>query len=136
MGTDFNNVEVSAWGLLHWLYMQEDILHPEDRHLRNEAIDCGSVCQYDGREGEYVGIRFGDLRVRMKADRVTFIPWHVPAFRLGERVRVRPHRTARTGSVRCIVWHAKRGEYVYYLKGPGTCRKTRYFAGELERVEG
>jgi hypothetical protein len=60
-----------------------------------------------------------------------------PAFSVGQRVRVilnDRNRTARTGTIRQVIWHFKDRRYNYYLDVNGKRISKRYYEEDFERV--
>ena len=58
-----------------------------------------------------------------------------PAFSVGQRVRVilnERNRTARTGTIRQIIWHYKDECYNYYLDVNGKKISKRYYEVDIE----
>jgi hypothetical protein len=60
-----------------------------------------------------------------------------PAFSVGQRVRVilnERNRTARTGTIRQIIWHYKEQTYNYYLDVNGKRISKRYYEKDFEQL--
>jgi hypothetical protein len=60
-----------------------------------------------------------------------------PAFSVGQRVRVilnDRNRTARTGTIRQVIWHFKDRRYNYHLDVNGRRISKRYYEEDFEQV--
>ncbi len=59
------------------------------------------------------------------------------SFKVGQRVRVilnERNRTARTGTIRQIIWHYKDQSYNYYLDVNGKKISKRYYEEDIEQL--
>ena len=110
------------------------LFHPDDVHLKDRMLACGAICFFEAIEGEYWALRFGSLRVRLRAELVGAGPMPTPPFLYEETVRVKPHRTVRVGRIRSIGRHHKRKAWLFWIESDGKRVKNRYFEDELERV--
>jgi hypothetical protein len=119
-----------CYGCLDW---GPRLFHPEDLALKERMLARGEVCQVERQEGGFRVLRFGELRVRLRADLVGGRVILPPVFRLGAQVRVKPPRTERVGHVRRIGWHHDRRAHLFWIEQGGKRVKNRYFAEELER---
>jgi hypothetical protein len=120
-----------SYGCMDW---GPRLFHPDDFHLKERMLACGCVCFFESIEGDYWVLKFGSLRVRLRADLIGAGPLPSPAFDFDDVVRVAEHRTVRTGRIRTIGWHAKRRVHLFWIESNGKRVKNRYFTEELERV--
>lgn len=121
-----------SYGCLHW---GTRLFHPADAHLKDEMLAAGWVCEVAGEDAEFWVLRFGSLRVRLRKELVGGVVIPEPPFVWGEQVRVRPPRTERAGTIRCIGWHSNLQRHLFWIAEGARRVKSRYFAEELERVQ-
>jgi hypothetical protein len=110
------------------------LFHPDDFHLKDRMLDCGSVCFFEAIDGDFWVLRFGSLRVRLREGLIGAGSLPTPAFDFEELVRVGEHRTVRIGRIRRINWHGKRRVHLFWIESNGKRVKNRYFTEELERI--
>jgi hypothetical protein len=118
-----------AYGCSDW---GPRLFHPDDTHLKEQMLAAGPVCRIAGDGGEYCVLEFGTIRVRLRKESFDGIIVPRPSFMWGQSVRVKPPRTERVGTIRCIGWHTKQRHHLFWIERVGKKVKNRYFDEELE----
>ena len=120
-----------SYGCLDW---GPALFHPDDTCLKEQMLAAGSVCQVAGEERDFWVLRFGPICVRLRKELVGGAVVPPPPLVWGDRVRVKPPRTERSGVIRCIGWHFGRRQHLFWIEEDGRPVKARYFAAELAQV--
>jgi hypothetical protein len=64
-----------SYGCLDW---GPQLFHADDFQLKERMLACGNVCFFESIEGEYWVLKFGSLRVRLRADLIGAGPLPAP----------------------------------------------------------
>ena len=110
------------------------LFHPDDVHLKAAMLAAGWVSAVAGEDGEFWLLAFGPLRVRLRKELIGGAVVPKPPLVWGETVRVKPPRSERAGTIRCVGWHAEQRRHIFWIAEGGRRIKSRYFSEELESV--
>jgi len=110
-------------------------VHPDDVRLTRRLIPSTRVFRSAGREGQYLVLTYGQLRIRVKPTLRHAVPGD--GFKLGDQVEV----CSKLGKNRPLVatiremrWNARQGVIHYRLSRRGMTLARYYTAGDLRPV--
>ena len=106
-----------------------ELIHADDLAIVETHSPYCVVCEVVGEDGEYLVMQYGPYRFRAKP--TLFKPIPPPSFHVGQKIRTKPPRTIRSGTIRIIGWHYKTNQPSYYLAVGGKDLSTRYWEMEL-----
>src|SRR5437870_5333338 len=97
---------VGEWGLYQWFEEHgRHLIHPDDLDGFRGLLPNARVFQCLAYDGEFLTLRYGDLRFRVKPDLFKRLP--KPLFSFGQTVTATNGSNLLTGVVSDIVWHFK-----------------------------
>lgn len=124
----------------HYPWWPEDgdsWVHPEDVATARSMIPSPRVWRRDGREGDFVVMRYGATSIRVR--RTLWVETPHEGLEIGDLVEVIPegiHSHAETGRVRDVHWDAHAGGLRYLLQhADGAPIDHAFGAQELKHVE-
>lgn len=125
------------YGIYPWWPEDGDAwVHPDDVPIARRVIPSERVFCRDGREGPYVVMRYGNLRLRVRRTLWLEVPGE--GYRVGDWVEVMSKGSQnefRTGRIREMLWHAKSQSIRYQIEQAGQPIETLYSADDLRPVE-
>lgn len=118
------------WGLCQWFEEHgTDIVHPDDLEAFRRFLPNGKVFQCLCQEGDYLVLRYGDLRFRVRP--LLFKPVPVPSTKIGDRVRIRSNGEVLPAVITGMAWHFQRSEPYYSVTVNGKERSKRYWQSDF-----
>jgi hypothetical protein len=128
------DVHVATFGLYPWFEEHGiGLIHPDDVEAFRQMGPYGRVFRREGREGDYIVLRYGTGRYRVRPCLFRAVP--APACPIGTRVSFMKGAKLTEGSVCDIGWHSKNQEHMYFLIVDGKRLSKRYSEKELSRVK-
>lgn len=119
--------QAARWGLYQWFEEHgRHLVHAADLEAFRQLSPNGKLFLWEGMEGDYLVLRYGDAVFRVRPD--LFRPVGEPLFGFGSRVSV-PGKG--DGVVTGMSWHFKRGEPMYVITVKGKELKKRYYSSDL-----
>jgi uncharacterized protein DUF6960 len=119
-----------------WPEDGNDWVHPRDVSLARTHIPSARVFRREGHRGEYLVLRYGVVRLRVKPALWIEVPWE--GFDIGDWVEVLSRgqlNTPRTGIIRDMHWDARSRSIQYFIDEAGQPIPNAYSVQDLRHVD-
>jgi hypothetical protein len=119
-----------------WPEDGDDWIHPQDVASARSAIPSPRVFRRDGKRGEFVILRYGQLRLRVKRTMWQEVPWE--GYDIGDWVEVLSRgqkNTPRTGVIREMEWEPRSRSMRFFIQEAGVPIPNAYSAADLRHVD-
>lgn len=119
-----------------WPEDGDDWIHPQDVARARSTIPSPRVFRRDGQRGEFVILRYGGLRLRVKRTMWQEVPWE--GYDIGDWVEVLSRgqkNTPRTGVIREMEWEPRSRSMRFYIQEAGVPIPNAYAAEDLRHVD-
>jgi hypothetical protein len=125
------------YGIYKWWPEEgEEAFHPDDVQEAHRLVPSDRVWLREGIEDEYVVLRYGEQRLRVKP--TLYEPIDGEGFDVGDWVEVKSRvgqNKPRTGVIREMRWHQHDKAIQYYIQQAGNKIPRPYKAEDLRHVE-